>query len=73
MCAIAGDLACVSPLVVNGHAAFGGAWARRKMIGVPLRDDMPLLYVMPPGYDHSRRQEYMRNRIAAAAAELPRM
>ncbi len=73
VCAITGNVACVQPLVVNGHASFGGAWAQRKMIGVPLREDTPLLYVMPAGYDHDRREEYMQNRIDAAAAELPRL
>ena len=69
VCAISNGLACVQPLLIDGKASFPGSWGPRKMIGVPLRDDTPLLYVMPPGYDHSRRDEYMRQRIAAAAAE----
>ena len=62
-------MACVSPFRADGPPrAWGGAWGNHKVIGLPLLDGAPVVYVMPLGYDHDKRKENRAAREAAAAA-----
>ena len=63
-------MACISPFAADGEArAWGGDWGNRKVIGVPLIDGTPAVWVMPVGYDHDKRLENVAARVAVRAAE----